>query len=144
MRLPEMTTYRDVYDRFRWDVPATFNFGRDVVDARAAKEPDRLALIWCDASGAEERYTYGDMSRLSSRFASLLRARGVAKGDRIIVMLPRLPQWQIALVGALKLGAVPIPCIDMLTERDAAYRARHSGAGRRGGRCADSGGPAAP
>jgi len=128
MRLPTMTSYDAAYDAFRWDVPARFNFGRDVVDARAARQPDHPALIWCDAAGAEQCFSYGDMARLTDRCAHALAARGVAKGDRVIVMLPRLPQWQIALVGCLKLGAVPIPCIDMLTARDVAYRATHAGA----------------
>jgi acyl-coenzyme A synthetase/AMP-(fatty) acid ligase len=128
MRLPAMTTYEDACAAFRWDVPATFNFGRDVVDAWAARAPDKLALIWCNEAGAERRFSYADMARLTDRFAAALQARGVAKGDRVIVMLPRLPHWQIALVGCLKAGAVPIPCIDMLTQRDVAYRAQHAGA----------------
>jgi len=52
----------------------------------------------------------------------------VKRGDRVIVMLPRLPQWQIAMVGCAKLGAVPVPCIEMLTAKDVAYRIGHSGA----------------
>ena len=43
-------------------------------------------------------------------------------------MLPRIPEWQIAVVAALKLGAVPIPCIEMLTPKDLDYRVRNSGA----------------
>ncbi|HYD69158.1 acyl-CoA synthetase [Azospirillum sp.] len=113
--------------RFEWNLPATFNFGADVVD-RFAEDPARVALLWSNAEGREERYTYADMARLTNRFANLLAGRGIRKGDRVVVMLPRVAQWQVALVGCLKLGAVPIPCIDMLTERDVAYRAAHSGA----------------
>jgi acyl-coenzyme A synthetase/AMP-(fatty) acid ligase len=112
---------------FKWDVPATFNFGADVVD-RFAEDPERVALLWSCAEGREERYTYADIARLTNRFANLLAGEGIRKGDRVLVMLPRVPQWQVSLVGCLKLGAVPIPCIDMLTERDVAYRAQHSGA----------------
>jgi acyl-coenzyme A synthetase/AMP-(fatty) acid ligase len=43
-------------------------------------------------------------------------------------MLPRIPEWQIAMVGCLKLGVIPIPCITMQTAHDIAYRAAHSGA----------------
>jgi len=120
--------YLATYKAFRWQLPGTFNFGRDVVDAWAAKTPDRVALIWCDDSGKEERYTFGDISRLSNRAANVLRACGVKKGDRVIVMLPRIPQWQLVMVACTKLGAIPIPCIDMLTEKDVTYRARHAGA----------------
>lgn len=110
-------------DDFTWNLPSTFNFGRDVVDAIARAEPQKLALIWCDDSGREQRYSFGDVSRLSSQLAALLAHQGVGRADRVLVMLPRLPQWQIAMVGCLKLGAVPIPCIDMLTEKDVLYRA---------------------
>ena len=112
---------------FRWDIPRQFNFGSDVVD-RIARENDHAALIWCDAAGREERYSFSNMARLTNRCANLLAAAGLRRGDRMIVMLPRLPQWQIAMVGCMKLGAVPIPCVEMLTERDIRYRIEHSGA----------------
>ena len=123
-----MKSYEAACADFRWELPQTFNFGRDVVDAIAAEQPDKLALIWCDEAGAELRYTFGDIARQSSQFANLLAGQGVRRGDRVLVMLPRLPQWQIAMVGCLKLGATPIPCIDMLTAKDVLYRATHSGA----------------
>ena len=128
----KMTPYRmDDYERavagHRLEAPAAFNFGADVVDAWA-RDPSKLALIWCDAEGNERRFTFDDVARASNRVANRLAARGVAKGDRVVVMLPRIPEWQIALTACLKLGAIPIPCITMLTERDVDYRVRHSGA----------------
>ncbi|HUG77276.1 MAG TPA: AMP-binding protein, partial [Burkholderiales bacterium] len=110
-------SYEEICRRFRWELPETFNFAADVVDAWA-KDPEKLALLWCDEAGREERYTFRDISERSKRFGSLLRASGLAKGERCIVMLPRLPQWQIAMVGCLRVGVIPIPCIDMLTAKD--------------------------
>lgn len=123
-----MSTYEAVREAFRWDVPRTFNFGADVVDGWAQKIPDHIALIGCDDTGRERRFTYAEMAKLTSRMANALVARGIGRGDRVIVMLPRVPEWQVAMVGALKAGAIPIPCIDMLTERDIAYRVQDSGA----------------
>ncbi len=126
-----LTNYEAAYAAFRWELPPTFNFGRDVVDALAAAEPDKLALIWSgelDGVSAERRFSFGAIARLSSQLANLLAGQGVRRGDRVMVMLPRLPQWQIGMVACLKLGAIPIPCIDMLTEKDVLYRAAHSGA----------------
>jgi acyl-coenzyme A synthetase/AMP-(fatty) acid ligase len=124
---PRMTDYGATARGFRWAVPERFNFARDVVDhwAAAAGKP---ALLWCDDSGRERRFAFDEIARASCRFANLLAARGVGRGDRVIVMLPRLPEWQIAMVGALRAGAIPIPCIDMLTAKDIAYRVGHSGA----------------
>jgi acyl-coenzyme A synthetase/AMP-(fatty) acid ligase len=122
-----MVTYEERYRAFRWHLPATFNFAADVVD-EWAKDPAKLALLWCDEAGREERLTFKEVSERSRRVGSLLRAQGLRKGDRCLVMLPRLPQWQIAMVGCLRVGVIPIPCIDMLTARDVQYRVRHSGA----------------
>jgi acyl-coenzyme A synthetase/AMP-(fatty) acid ligase len=127
MELPDMRDYAATCARFRWQVPESFNFGADVVDALAADE-ERLALIWCDEAGAEARFTFADISRASNRLASTLANQGVTKGDRVVVMLPRCPQWQIAMTACLKLGAVVVPCITMLTQRDLEYRLEHCGA----------------
>jgi acetyl-CoA synthetase len=122
---PTAEDYGTIRAGFRWDVPATFNFGTEVVD-RWARERDGPALIWCDEAGEERRFSYSDMARLTDRFANVLRRHGVAKGDRVLVMMPRRPEWMIAMVGAMKIGAVPIPCIEMLTARDVAYRVENS------------------
>ena len=128
MTIPgRMDDYERAFDGHGLETPAAFNFGADVVDAWA-RDPSRLALVWCDAGGNERRLTFDDVARASNRVANRLAARGVAKGDRVVVMLPRIPEWQIALTACLKLGAIPIPCITMLTERDVAYRVGHSGA----------------
>jgi len=120
-------TYEEIRRAFRWQVPAAFNFAADVVDAWA-KDAQKLALLWCDESGREERYTFRRIAELSQRLGNVLRARGLEKGDRCIVMLPRIPQWQIAMVGCLRVGVIPIPCIDMLTAKDVRFRVEHAGA----------------
>ncbi|HTO51438.1 MAG TPA: AMP-binding protein [Burkholderiales bacterium] len=127
MLSPRMIDYAATAASFRWTVPERFNFARDVVDHSAA-DPAKPALLWCNEAGRERRFTFDDIARASCRFANLLAAHGVGKGDRVVVMLPRLPEWQIAMVGTLRAGAIPIPCIDMLTAKDVAYRVGHSGA----------------
>ena len=117
--------YADLVRDFRWDIPETFNFGVDVVDAWAA-ERDGLAIVWENAAGEQASYRFSDIALLSDQLASSLRRLGVGKGDRVVVMLPRIPEWQIAMIACLKLGAVIIPCIEMLTPRDIEYRVRNS------------------
>ncbi|MEK9722330.1 MAG: AMP-binding protein [Rhodospirillaceae bacterium] len=120
-----MTDYADAHAAFAWEVPERFNFAVDVVD-KWAEDPDRPALIWCDDAGREERYTYAQIAEATRRFANLLSAQGVTKGDRVVVMLPRIPAWQIAVVGCLRAGCVPIPCVTMLTRNDLDYRIVHA------------------
>ncbi len=110
---------------FEWSPPATFNFAGDIVD-HWAEDSERLALICVDADGRETTYSYQDISRRSSQLAHLLVREGLGAGDRVIVMLPRIAEWQIAMTALLRIGAVPIPCITMLTAKDIAYRVAHS------------------
>ncbi|WP_425406773.1 acyl-CoA synthetase [Hwanghaeella sp.] len=122
-----MTDYQKTHAAFQWNLPERFNFGGDVVDIWA-RDPDRLALIWCSETGAEERYTFRDISLQSNKVANVLQASGLTKGDRVLVVLPRIPAWQITVVACMKLGVVPIPCITMLTRKDLDYRLDHAGA----------------
>jgi acetyl-CoA synthetase/medium-chain acyl-CoA synthetase len=113
-------------DAFRWEAPDAFNFGAHVVD-RLAREPARPALLWRGAGGAERRLSYAEVARASNRFAHLLRSLGVRPGDPVVVMLPKIPEWQIALVGALKAGCLAIPSSTILRPKDIEYRVNHSG-----------------
>ncbi|WP_157218867.1 acyl-CoA synthetase [Flavisphingomonas formosensis] len=120
--------YRRLRDGFVWNVPEDFNFARDVVD-RFAADPDRPATLYRDAAGGETRITYAQMSDAIHRCAGLYEALGLAPGERVIVILPRIPEWQIATVGALAAGLVAIPTsMAVLGPSDIAHRVRHSGA----------------
>jgi acyl-coenzyme A synthetase/AMP-(fatty) acid ligase len=119
--------YEELVRDFRWDIPATFNFATDVVDAWAEAR-DGPALIAVDAAGATRTLSFLDISRASARLADVLRRGGVGKGDRVIVVMPRIAEWPIAMVACTRIGAVAIPCIEMLTARDLAYRVENSGA----------------
>lgn len=126
-----MDRYEELRAGYRLTTPETFNFGTDVVDVWAADaDRDRAApaLIWCGADGQERSYSFSEIAALTDRLAAALRRRGVGPGDRVMIMLPRIPAWQIAMVAVLKLGAVAIPCVTMLTAKDIDYRLSNSGA----------------
>jgi len=73
-------------------------------------------------TGAERKFTFLELSRLSAQAANVFRAQGVGRGDRVLVMLPRVWQWWAAMLGLIRLGAVPIPATLQLRPRDVAYR----------------------
>ncbi len=110
---------------FRWDVPEHFNFGRDVVD-RWAERPERPALLFRGEDGRSRELGFGEVKDASDRFASLLAARGVGPGEPVVVLLPRIPEWHVVMVGALKAGALVIPCSSILRPKDLAFRVNHS------------------
>ena len=116
--------YATTYERFDWETPERFNFGRDAVDGW---DDDRPAMIWLGEGGEERRLTFGDFSRLSNRFANAMRNAGVGRGDRVMVLLGKVPEWHAILTGLLKLGAIAIPCAPQLRSGDLKFRAEHSG-----------------
>ncbi len=103
--------------------PLHFNFTTDVIDRWAMERPDAAAL-WCvnAATGAEQKFSFRELATLSCQAADCLRSNGVRRGDRVLVMLPRVPQWWMAMLGLIRLGAVPVPGTLLLTARDVAYR----------------------
>jgi acetyl-CoA synthetase len=67
-------------------------------------------------------HTVAALARESRRMARALQALGVRKGDTIFIMLPRVPAWYFAMLGAMRIGAVPMPGPNLLTSHDIAYR----------------------
>ena len=115
------------YSRFSITVPEFYNFGYDVVDAWAAQEPDKPALLWVNQQGEMRRYSFLDMKIESDRAACFLQDSGISRGDRVFIMLPRIPEWWVLIVALIKLGAVYTPAPTMLTPHDISYRLRIGG-----------------
>lgn len=117
-----MTDYEKTYSSFRWQIPEWFNFAFDIID-KQAKENDKLALLSVDDSGEHAQYhTFGDLSALSNRMANLLKTQGIKKGDRVIIMLPSVPEWYIATLGITKLAAIFSPSPTLSSAKDLEYR----------------------
>jgi acyl-coenzyme A synthetase/AMP-(fatty) acid ligase len=119
-------SYEELVAGFRWQVPDEFNFGA-LIDAWAT-DRSRVALYWEDEAGRTARLTFWDLKQRTNRCMNALAGLGVQRGDPVLVMLPRVPEWQVAMIGALKLGALVVPCTTTLRAKDVAYRVRHSGA----------------
>ena len=122
-----MSVGAPAYRDGRWEIPPRFNFARDVVEPLAA-DPGRLAVRFVAADGATRDVTFAEVAAAAARWTALLRRSGVEPGDRVLVLCGKTLEWHPLLLGVLKVGAVAIPCSDMLRGRDLAFRARHSGA----------------
>src|SRR6185295_3664815 len=102
---------------------AHFNFARDVVEHWARQTPNAPALWWVGEGGrGEVRLTFAQLARQLRCAADFFNTQGIGPGDRVLVMLPRVPQWWVAMLGLIRLGAVPVPATLLLTARDVAYR----------------------
>ncbi len=110
-------------DWSRLQVPAQFNFAANVFDSWVAERPDSLCLWQVNATtGKECKFTFRQMAQLSCQAANFFRACGIGVGDRVLIMLPRIPQWWIANLALVRMGAVPVPATLLLTARDVAFR----------------------
>jgi len=100
-----------------------FNFATEVFDRWAVEQPESPALWWVNEGFTEERrFGFGELRDLSLRAARLLMDSGVRPGDPVMVLLPRVPEWWIAMLGLIRIGAVPVPCTPQLTPHDLDYR----------------------
>lgn len=124
-RTPNMTDYEAERRAFHLEVPEYFNFAIDVI-GKWAGDPNKLAMLWIGQNGEERYLTFAHFAERSSRAANAFTALGIKKGDRVLVMLPRVPEWWESVLGLMKIGAIPIPCTTLLTPKDIQFRAEVS------------------
>jgi len=117
-----------ILDSFKIKYPDTFNFGYDIVDDIAVNDPDRRALLWCNAKGEERTFTFADIKRYSDKTANYLTSLGIKRGDKVVVVLKRHYQFWLVATAIHKMGAVLIPATFMLKKHDAEYRINSSSA----------------
>ncbi|MGH2842397.1 MAG: AMP-binding protein, partial [Solirubrobacteraceae bacterium] len=111
------------------EVPERFNSVTDILEQWASEEPDDLALLSLGPDGElVAEHTAAQLAARARAAARALGAQGIAKGDRVFIMLPRGPAWYEAMLGAIRLGAVVSPGTGQLTSRDIAYRLAKTGA----------------
>ncbi|MEI6492557.1 MAG: AMP-binding protein [Verrucomicrobiota bacterium] len=100
-----------------------FNFSADVFDRWATEQPAATALWWVSGDRTRElRFTFAELSDLSRRASRAFQESGIHPGDPVMVMLPRVPEWWISMLGLTRFGAVPVPCTPQLTSHDLDYR----------------------
>jgi acetyl-CoA synthetase len=120
---PRLTSYEDECAAYTVQVPDRFNPVIDIIDRWAAEAPDDLALISLGPKGETvAEHTAAQLAAESRRAARALLELGVRKGDPVFIMLPRVPAWYAAMLGAIRIGAVVMPGTNQLTARDIAYR----------------------
>jgi len=125
--LPRGESYADVYARFRWPIPTAYNIAVDVCD-RHATDRSRVALVYEDDAGCVSEHTFAEFRARSNQFARALTTLGVARGDRVGIVLPQRPETAVAHLAAYKLGAVALPLSTLFGPDALEYRLRDAGA----------------
>jgi acetyl-CoA synthetase len=126
--LPNIRDYDALYREFQWPKLARYNIGVDVCDRWAAAEPDRLAIIHVRADGGTDQISYGALRDSSNRLANTLRAHGIARGDRVAILLPQAPEAAVAHIAIYKLGAIALPLAILFGVDALSYRLQNAGA----------------
>ncbi len=119
-RQPNLTDYAAVRANFDWSSARTMldglpggqglNIAHEAIDRHArGRRADRVALRWLGKAGARRELTYRDLQRATNRFANALSGLGVAAGEAVFVLLGRVPELYIAVLGALKAKCVASP-----------------------------------
>jgi len=125
-----MLVRRDTYDELRqsfaWDIPARFNIAEAICDRHAGA--GREALVFQRADGQADRYSFDRLQDGSRRLANALAAHGIARGDRVGILLPQCPETLIAHLALYRLGAVALPLFTLFGPEALEYRLNDSGA----------------
>ncbi len=103
MSTSTITSYEEARAKHRWSVPERYNIAADVCDRHPR---DKLAMIHEDSGGGVRRVSWGELQDNANRFANVLVAHGVEKGDRVAMLLPPTPETAAAFFGTWKVGAI--------------------------------------
>src|SRR5438552_6348765 len=125
--LTEAATYDELYRNFRWDIPERFNMATACCD-RHADGTNRLALVYVDEGGVTTHTSFDEVAEQSRRFANVLKADGLARGDRVAVFLSQSLELPIAHLAAFRSGLVSVPLFTLFGEDALEFRLANSGA----------------
>jgi propionyl-CoA synthetase len=90
-----------------WFVGGETNLCHNAVDRHLAKRADQKALVWISTEVDETReYTYAQLADEVNRFAAILEAQGVGKGDRVLIYMPMIPEAVFAMLATVRIGAI--------------------------------------
>ena len=90
----------------RWFVGGTLNASFNCLDRHLEKRGDKVALLWEGEPGEVRRITYSALHSDVCKFASVLKSMGIAKGDRVAIYMPMIPEAVVAMLACARIGAI--------------------------------------
>jgi acetyl-CoA synthetase len=119
------TSYEEMCGSHRWEVPPRYNIAADVCDRQPRDKP---AMVWESFDGSARELTWGELQDLANQAAHTLSAHGVARGDRVAVVLPPTPEAAALFFGVWKLGAILLAMSVLYGDDGIEHRLTDSGA----------------
>ncbi len=121
-----MDEYTRLYKKFEWEIPNFFNIGVATSDTHAKNSQDLTCLIYENESGKVINYTFGQIKKLTNKFANFLNSLGAKKGDRFAIFLSQQPETLIAHIAGYKLGLINVPLFTLFGTDALKYRINNS------------------
>ncbi|NXF03000.1 ACSM3 synthetase, partial [Smithornis capensis] len=128
----QITSYYESIHQYKKELPEYFNFASDVLDQwsqleKDGRRPANPAFWWVNEEGEEVKWSFEELGFLSRKAANILsKTCGLQRGDRVITVLPRVPEWWLLKVACIRAGIVFIPGTSQLTAKDISYRLQAS------------------
>ncbi|MDD4197972.1 MAG: AMP-binding protein [Paludibacter sp.] len=122
LKQTRFSDFEDFKTNYQLLIPDHFNFGYNVVDAWAEKEPDKKALLWTNDKGECHEFTFAEIKYYSDQTASYFQDLGIKKGDIVMAILKRRYEFWFTIIALHKIGAIIIPATHLLTKKDLVYR----------------------
>ncbi len=116
------TSYENFLEVFNVAPIENFNFAYDVIDAMAEKQPDMAAIVHVGPDNVRREYPMKWLQEASCKLANALKAEGIGKGDRVMLILYRRVEFWVAMLALHRMGAVAVPSPNLLTPKDIVYR----------------------
>ncbi|WFE13190.1 acyl--CoA ligase [Bacillus atrophaeus] len=110
----------------REDLIAPMNYNLVNEIEKFSRSGQKTALLWEDESGKQASWSYEKLMEETDKIGAALTGLGFEKGDKLIVMVPRVLEAYAVYLAILKAGMVVIPCSEMLRAKDLEYRIAHA------------------
>ena len=120
--------YARLHREFRWAVPARFNIAEVCCARWARTTPQAVAVRWEHEDGTRADFSYADLQQAAGRLSNVLRRHGVARGDRVAIVMPQRFETAVAQIAIQQMGAVAMPLSMLFGPEALEYRLRDSGA----------------
>ncbi|MBM7644853.1 acetyl-CoA synthetase [Scopulibacillus daqui] len=116
-RAREQFNWKQAEEAFSWSKTGKVNIAYEAIDRHAESERKNKVALYYSNANRNEKYTFAEMKKLTNKAANVLKtAADVEKGDRVFIFMPRSPELYIALLGAVKLGAIVGPLFEAFME----------------------------
>ena len=120
--------YARMHREFRWAVPARFNIAEVCCARWARAAPQAVAVRWEHEDGTRADFSWADLQQAANRLSNVLRRQGVARGDRVAIVMPQRFETAVAQIAIQQMGAVAMPLSMLFGPEALEFRLRDSGA----------------